>query len=150
MPPVKRRSYTAGYKTEVLEEHGNRAAGRHYNISEKLCRDWRKQNGKLQSMKKTKKADRGSKPRWAQLEDLLEDWVLTQRAACRGVSTCQLRLKATTIADELDITGFRGGPTWIRRFLRRKSLALRARTTVCQKLMPKTSWFPSDSSSPLL
>ena len=137
MPPVKRRSYTAGYKTEVLkyaEEHGNRAAGRHYNISEKLCRDWRKQKGKLQSMKKTKKADRGSKPWWAQLEDLLEDWVLTQRAACRGVSTCQLRLKATTIADELDITGFRGGPTWIRRFLRRKSLALRARTTMCQKL----------------
>ena len=44
MPPVKRRSYTAGYKTEVLkyaEEHGNRAAGRHYNISEKLCRAWK-------------------------------------------------------------------------------------------------------------
>ena len=61
--------------------------------------------------------------------------MLTQRAACRGVSTCQLRLKATTITDELGITGFRGGPTWIRRFLRCKSLALRARTTMCQKLL---------------
>ena len=47
-------------------------------------------------MKKTKKADRGCNPRWAQLEDILEDWILTQRAACHGVSTCttQIRLRS--------------------------------------------------------
>ena len=85
-------------------------------------------------MRKSKKGDRGSKPRWAQVEDILEDWVLEQRSSCRGVSTCQLRLKANVITSDLDVAGFRGGPSWIGRFLKRKSLALRARTTMCQRL----------------
>ena len=153
MPPVKRRSYTASYtasyKLDVIkyaEEHGNHAAGRHSDIGEKLCRDWRKQKGKLQGMRKSKKADRGSKPRWAQVEDILEDWVIEQRSSCRGVSTCQLRLKANVIASDLDVAGFRGGPLWIGRFLKRKSLALRARTTCANAYLPihRRKWTHSD------
>ena len=137
MPPTVRRSYKASFKLEVIayaEEHGNRAAGRKFGISEKLPRDWRKQKPKLNEMKKSKKADRGCKPRWAQLEDVLEDWILTQRAACRGVSTTQIRLKAMSTAKELNIDGFSGGPSWCARFLLRKHLSIRARTTMCQKL----------------
>ena len=132
-----RRSYKASFKLEVIayaEEHGNRAAGRKFGISEKLPRDWRKQKPKLNEMKKSKKAGRGCKPGWAQLEDVLEDWILTQRAACRGVSTTQIRLKAMSTAKELNIDGFSGGPSWCARFLLRKHLSIRARTTMCQKL----------------
>ena len=86
MPPTMRRSYKASFKLEVIayaEEHGNRAAGRKFGISEKVPKDWQKQKPKLSDMKKSKKANRGCKPRWVQLEDVLQDWILTQRAACR-------------------------------------------------------------------
>lgn len=42
----KRSSYDAAFKLKVVkfaEENGNRSAGRQYDISEKLVRDWRKQ-----------------------------------------------------------------------------------------------------------
>lgn len=45
-------------------------------------------------MKKTKKANRGLKARWPQLEERVRAWVLEQRAAGRGLSTVQLRLHA--------------------------------------------------------
>ena len=66
MSPTVRRSYKASFKLEVIayaEEHGNRAAGRKFGISEKLPGDWRKQKPKLNDMKKSKKADRVCKPR---------------------------------------------------------------------------------------
>ena len=45
MPPIKRPSYTATYKLQVIayaEEHGNRAAGRNCSIGESSVREWRK------------------------------------------------------------------------------------------------------------
>ena len=47
MSGVKRRSYEAKFKLQVIafaEDKGNRAAGREFSISEKIVRDWRKQN----------------------------------------------------------------------------------------------------------
>ena len=38
------------------------------------------------------------------------------------------------IASDLDVAGFCGGASWIGCFLKRKSLALRTRTTMCQCL----------------
>lgn len=136
-PPVKRRSYTAKQKLSAVEyaiENGNRAAGRHFNISEKIVRDWRKAADGLHSMKSSKKADRGKKARWPQLEDRLRTWILEQRAAGRGLSTVQVRLKAQTLAQDMNVADFVGGPSWCFRFMRRHQLAIRARTTVCQKL----------------
>ena len=71
MPPTKRRSYTAASKLQVIlhaEEHGNRAAGRQFGICEASVRDWRKAKDSLCTTKKTKKANRGHKPRWPQLK----------------------------------------------------------------------------------
>ncbi|KAJ4941028.1 hypothetical protein JOQ06_027315, partial [Pogonophryne albipinna] len=64
------------------------------------------------------------------------DWVNTQRADGRGVSTVQIRLKSKTVATEMKSENFRGGPSWCFRFMRRKGLSIRARTTVCQQLPP--------------
>ncbi|OOZ66168.1 hypothetical protein BOW47_12420, partial [Solemya velum gill symbiont] len=57
----KRSSYDAAFKlkaVEFAEENGNRAAGRKFDISEKLVRDWRKQKEELLEMPKTKRARR--------------------------------------------------------------------------------------------
>jgi len=57
MPPVtSRKCYTATFKLEAIsyaKEHGNRATGRHLGISEKLVRDWRKQEDQLRMTKKS-------------------------------------------------------------------------------------------------
>ncbi|KAL1470208.1 hypothetical protein MTO96_040572 [Rhipicephalus appendiculatus] len=119
MPPRQSwKSYTSKFKLTAVEftlKNGNRAAGRHFGVSEKMVRDWRKSEEKLRAVRSTKKADRGLKARWPELEARLRTWVLEQRAEGRGLSTVQLRLKART-------------------FMRRNCLSIRARTTLCQKL----------------
>lgn len=135
MPP--RKSYTAAFKLEAVnyaKENGNRATARHFGIDEKMVRNWRKSEDQLRLTKKTKRANRGQKARWPALEETVESWVLEQRAANRGVSTIQIRLKAIAVAKELDIVDFNGGPSWCLRFMRRKALSIRARTTLCQSL----------------
>ncbi|KAL1448367.1 hypothetical protein MTO96_044086 [Rhipicephalus appendiculatus] len=138
MPPRQsRKSYTSKFKLTAVEfalKNGNRAAGRHFRVSEKMVRDWRKLEDKLRAMRSTKKADRGLKARWPELEARLRTWVLEQRAQGRGLSTVQLRLKARTWVQEMGVVGFAGGPSWCFRFMRRNCLSIRARTTLCQKL----------------
>lgn len=136
MPP-KRKSYSADYKLQIVKyaaENGNRAAERKFGVSEKLVRDWRKTEVTLTQMKKTKKANRGLKARWPELEERVHRWVLEQRAAGRGLSTVQLRLHAMVVAKEMNINDFAGGPSWCYRFMQRNRLSIRARTTLCQKL----------------
>uniref|UniRef100_A0A8C8E488 HTH CENPB-type domain-containing protein n=1 Tax=Oryzias sinensis TaxID=183150 RepID=A0A8C8E488_9TELE len=101
-----------------------------------MVRRWRLQQEKLRQCKKTTKAFRGNHSRWPELENFLEDWVNVQRAGGRGVSTVQIRLKAKAIASEMKIEDFKGGPSWCYRFMKRKSLSVRARTTLCQQLPP--------------
>lgn len=137
MPPVAtRRSYTAGFKVEVLEfaeENGNMAAQRKFGVNEKLVRDWRKQKDALKKTKKSQKAFRTHAPRWPELEDRMEAFVLEQRSACRALNTVQLRLKAKAMAEEMKID-FQGTVSWCFRFMKRKNLAIRQRTTLSQTL----------------
>ena len=76
---------------------------------------------------KSRKAFRGHKGSWPELENVLEDWVNTQRAGGRGVSTVQIRLKAKIIACKMNIEDFKPGPSWCFRFLRQKTWQLRHR-----------------------
>ncbi|KAH7969856.1 hypothetical protein HPB52_022377 [Rhipicephalus sanguineus] len=62
--PAKRKSYTAKFKLTAVkyaEDYGNRAAGCHFDVIEKMVRTWRQPTAKLQAMKSDKKADRGKK-----------------------------------------------------------------------------------------
>lgn len=52
--------------------------GRHFSINEKMVRNWRKQEDELRLTKKSKRAKRGQKARWPELEDKIETWVLEQ------------------------------------------------------------------------
>ena len=139
MAPTRRLSYDAAFKLKAIElavKEGNRAVARTLGVNESMVRRWRSHREELSQCKKTKKAFRGNKSRWPELENILEDWVNTQRADGRGVSTVQLRLKAKTLATENNIGDFIEGPSWCLRFMKRKGLSIRARTTVCQQLPP--------------
>lgn len=130
---LKRKSYSAGYKLQVVKfaaEHGNRAAGRTYGVNEKLVRDWRKVEASLAAMKTTKKANRGLKARWPQLEERVRQWVIEQRAAGRRLSAARLCLHAQVLATAMNLTDFAGGRSWCFRFMQRNRLSIRARTTV--------------------
>ena len=127
MPP-KRRSYTAGFKLQVVKyaaEKGNRPAEREFGVSEKLVRDWCKAEATLVSMKKTKRANRGLKARWPELEQRVHTWVLGQKAA--GLSTVKLRLHAQGVAKEMKIIDFSAGPSWCFRFMKRNHVSIRAK-----------------------
>ncbi|KAF4092990.1 hypothetical protein AMELA_G00027190 [Ameiurus melas] len=137
MAPIKRHAYDAEFKLKAIshaEEHGNRAAAREFNINESMVRKWRKQQDDLRQVKKTKQSFRGNKARWLHLEDKLEQWVVEQRAAGISVSTITIRINATALASELGINDFKGGPSWCFRFMRRRNLSIRTRTTVSQQL----------------
>lgn len=111
----KENSYTAEFKLQIIRyaaKNGNRAAERKFGVSEKLVRDLRKAEVTLIAMKKTKKAKRGLKAQWPELEEQVHRWVLEQRAAGRGLSTVQLCLHAQVIAKEMNINDFAGGPSW--------------------------------------
>lgn len=137
MAPCKRHAYNAEFKLKAIGyavEHGNRAAAREFNVNESMVRKWRKQQDALCQVKKTKQSFRGNKARWPQLEDQLEQWVVEQRAASRSVSTVTIRIKAKALAQELKINEFSGGPSWCFRFMKRRHLSIRTRTTVSQQL----------------
>ena len=139
MAKTRRNAYDAAFKLKAIDlavGKGNRAAARELGLNESMIRRWKQQHEELTQCKKTTKAFRGKKSRWPELENELEDWVNTQRADGRGVSTVQIRLKAKTIATAMRYEDFRGGPSWCFRFMRRKGLSIRVRTTLCQQLPP--------------
>ena len=137
--PKKRHSYSAGFKLNaiaVATVKGNRQAAAELDIDESMIRYWRKQEDKLAVCNKNKKSFRAPRCRWPALEDDLEQWVEEQREDGRGVSTIQIRLKAKEMAKNMKIENFVGGASWCYRFMKRKNLSIRARTTLCQQLPP--------------
>ena len=58
--------------------------------------------------------------------------MLEQRAACRELNTVQLRMQATELAKSHNIDNCKGNPSWCYRFMKRKNLAIRQRTTIAQ------------------
>ena len=137
MAPAKRHAYEAQFKLKAISYaavHGNREDAREFKINESIVRKWRKQQNELRQVKKTKLSFCGNKAKWPQLEDQLEQWVIEQRTAGRSVSTVTIRLKAKVIAEDMNIENFDGGPSWCFRFMKRRQLSIRARTTVAQQL----------------
>uniref|UniRef100_A0A3P8P7R4 HTH CENPB-type domain-containing protein n=1 Tax=Astatotilapia calliptera TaxID=8154 RepID=A0A3P8P7R4_ASTCA len=134
---AKRHAYEAQFKLKAIsyaEEHGNRAAAREFKINESMVRNWRKLENKLRQVKKTQLSFRGHKARWPELEERLERWIIEQRTSGRSVSMVTIRLKAVSLAEEMNIEHFQGGPSWCFRFMKRCHFSIRTRTTVAQQL----------------
>ncbi|GFV36856.1 pogo transposable element with KRAB [Trichonephila clavipes] len=113
--------FTAEFKLKVVEKDGNREAGRYFEVDEKAVRNWRKQKDVLKSMGR-KQSNRHGKVKWPAAEENLLRWVLDQRNAGRSISTVKIRLRAKSMAEEMQITDIKGGINWVYRFMRRKNL----------------------------
>jgi hypothetical protein len=134
---VKRLSYQARFKREVVkyaEEHGNRAAERHFDVNESCVRLWRRTRVKIFAMPDKQRAKRGSLPKWPMLEKGLKVWHESMRAKGRGVSTTLLCIKAEEMAEQMGVVDFTANPTWCFRFMKREHISVRVRTTMGQVL----------------
>ena len=110
----KKMKYNAAFKVKVVQaakDSNNSAAARHYCISEKLVRDWRKAENTIKEMPLTKCANRGQKQeKWPRLEKEIVKWVLSERQCGRIVTRALIRLKALQWAaknkeDSMDFKG---------------------------------------------
>ena len=71
-----RASYTAAEKLKVVqfaEIHGNRAAGREFNVNEANFRSWRLKENRLQALPKKKRAERGRERKFPKLLAWVQD-----------------------------------------------------------------------------
>jgi transposase-like protein len=112
MPPKRRASYTAEFKIKVIkyaEENGNRMAARDHQIDEKNVRRWRQEKNVLEVINPKKRARRGRRAFWPEIESDLKEWILKKRNDNRKVSTIDIRLEARLMAGEKGIIGFKGG-----------------------------------------
>lgn len=137
MAPKTIKNYTASFKLAVIkraETIGNRGAGREYEVDERCIRRWRNNKKKIEKMPRFKRADRYGKTKYPQLEEKLEEWVNNEREKGLAISTVRIRLRAKLIAENMGITDFKAGPSWCYRFMKRRKLSIRTRTSIGQSL----------------
>lgn len=134
----KRHSYTVQFKLSVIkraeELNNNRKAAEEFNINEKSVRQWRKVKSELSNMNPNKRANRCKKIKWPCLEVDLKNWLIEKRGKNEAVSTVAIRNQAKRMALQKNITDFKGGFSWIFKFMKRNKLSVRTRTTVGQQL----------------
>ena len=138
---TKRQSYTVSDKLRIInfaEQHGNRAAEREFGISESNVRLWRKSKENLEKMPRLKRANRGKKAAWPELEKDLLEWIMEKRNNGLAILPQMVRLKALPMAkqDKYGIPAgqFKAGNHWCQRFMKRHGLSLRQKTTLAQRL----------------
>ena len=90
--------YSASFKLQVVkfasDNSNNSAASRKFGIDEKLVRDWRRKFDNIESLPKTKCADRGRKCQWPELEKKVVEWVEENRKSGLAVTRNLIRLHA--------------------------------------------------------
>ena len=138
---MKRQSYTVSDKLRIIhfaEQNGNRAAEREFGISESNVRLWRKSKENLEKMPRLKRANRGKKAAWPELEIDLLAWITEKRNNGLAILPSIVRLKALELAkdEKYNITEgqFKAGNHWCQRFMKRNALSLRQKTTLAQRL----------------
>uniref|UniRef100_K7G812 HTH CENPB-type domain-containing protein n=1 Tax=Pelodiscus sinensis TaxID=13735 RepID=K7G812_PELSI len=138
-----RKSYTADFKLYVVtysKDNGNRAAGRKYSMNEKSVWEWRKEEAELENLHPRKRAQRGKKAKWPNLEENLLKWICEhrcyedmdreQKGGANGSHTIQ--------AMEQKIYDFKGGSgNWVYKFMWRNNLSVHAQTSAGQ-------WLPDE------
>lgn len=136
----KRLHYDSALKRKVIvyaEKHGNRAAGRTFDISEADIRRWRNDRNSIFSCKATTKCFTGPKKgRYPQVDEAVLHFVSETRAKGLPVIRQAMQLKAGEIAKTLGIdeTKFKATRGWCDRFMHRAGLLLRCQTSFCPAL----------------
>ena len=144
-----RRQYSYQQKERVVEyarHHGVRVAARQFNIARKNIQRWLKElkdkNVLFESAKSSKRRrlhTRGRRKAGRKLtyptevDEKLLEWLLSMRERHLCVSTQMLRDKAKAIITQHN-PSFQASEGWLRKFMQRHSIVLRAKTSVAQKL----------------
>ena len=139
-PPRLCTMYSAGQKAKVsyyARHHDPRAATRHFSVHHKNVERWMKASvDEMKNPKKRKnKKGQGRKISYPQeIDEKLMAWVMEKREETHiSVSTQVLRLKALSLIKPV-LPSFKASDGWLRKFLRRHNLVLRARTSIAQLL----------------
>ena len=142
---MARRSYDVAFKLKAIaaaEKGSKQAAARQFKVDVKRIREWCSQKEKLTALKKKGKKQSkrlqgtGRKPLDSDLEEELFDWIINLRSHNVRVSRKMIRDKARTMMAGKDpLSDFTASKGWLQLFLKRKSLSLRKKTTVCQKTL---------------
>ena len=75
-----------------------------------MIHKWKGTEREIKKMPQRKRANRGKKEAWPELEIELESWVKLERSKEHGVSTVKIILEARKIARRMQLSDFQGNP----------------------------------------
>jgi hypothetical protein len=121
------------------QEHGNRAAGRKFDVDEMNVRQWSGEKEKVEGICKKKCAFHGRKCKCLHMEAKLYQYVMNMRKNGFSVSMEMLQFKGCRLARKpsIFVSKFEVSYGWVRCFMARQDLTIRRRTTIVQRL-PET------------
>ena len=101
---AKRQSYTVSDKLRIIiqfaEQNGNRAAEPEFCVSESNVRLWWKSEENLEEMPWLKRANRGKRAAWPELEINLLAWITEKRNNGLAILPSLVRLKALELVKD--------------------------------------------------
>lgn len=132
----KRRFYDTALKKKIIlyaEEHGNRAAGRAFDIPESCIRLWRKHQAEIFGpTSKPKVVVTGPCRTWSdQMEDALCEYIneLKEHGIPIPVEMVQLRAHDLAMSLNIPLAQFVGTHVWVKNFIKRKSFFMHCKVS---------------------
>ena len=134
----RKHSYDVSLKLKavaVAEKKSKEAAAREFSVDPRRIQEWCSQKEKLAALQKDNKGKRkrldggGRKALDEDMEEVLMDWILDLRGRNIRVSRKMIQVEAKALSGTEEFKASRG---WLGRFMKRKGLSLRRKTTVCQ------------------
>ncbi|CAG9809508.1 unnamed protein product [Chironomus riparius] len=126
LKPVKevrtRKSYSSGEKLEVVafaEVTGNRQAAKIFKIDESCIRKWRNQKELLIEINQERGTRRKPNLRFPDVESRLKAFVLQKLNEGIVLKPSEIKAESIRIAEELNITNFKGTSSYIFKFMER-------------------------------
>lgn len=124
--PVKevrtRKSYSSGEKLDVVafaEVTGNRQAAKIFKIDESCIRKWRNQKNLLIEINEERGTRRKPNLRFPEVESRLKAHVIQKLNEGIVLKPSEIKAKSIRIAEELNITNFKGTSSYIFKFMER-------------------------------
>uniref|UniRef100_A0A1X7UMU3 HTH CENPB-type domain-containing protein n=1 Tax=Amphimedon queenslandica TaxID=400682 RepID=A0A1X7UMU3_AMPQE len=134
------RSFDVSFKLRVVEmaEKSNKSkAARIYNVDVRRVREWCQQKSELLEKNKCGQSTSkrlgggGRKALYPDMEEVLLDWIVDVRSKHLRVSRQMIVDRAKGLSRD-SAPEFKASRGWLGRFMKRKGLSLRRKTTVCQ------------------
>jgi len=136
----KRKSYSVEYKKGIVEESRSMnltAFCEEKKLDLRMVRKWRAEYGNLcervdEGSGKKRKIGSGRQPLFADLEDMVAEWIVDRRARSLVVRKSDIQEFALKIAPQFDISQdiYKASNHWVDNFLRRHEFSLRRSTTL--------------------